>query len=138
MDAIERDLLQIRRVRALRADTLQRKQRACDMACQQAYQNIVRAESDITQLERDVITQQRDSLANLLSGNLVGVDNLLNFNRDKLKALKQVIDAKSALNELVHQKQELEQRRMHASALAVVAQKKLIGLDELIDSQPWK
>lgn len=138
MATIEQQLKQLRFIRSLRADSLKRQERAAELACQQTHQQIMQAEQDIAQLEEGVITLQRESLRDLVSGNLVRVERLLSFNQDKLKGMKRVIDAKVELDGLVHHKHAADKQHAQVRAQATRAEKKVIGLDEVIVSKSWK
>ena len=137
MNNFEKDLAQIRYIRSLRSDSAKRKQLACEQKRQAAKQHIIQAEADLVHLEEEVITLQRESLSALVNGSLVKVETLMNFNRDKLKNLKRVVDAKVELNQFIHRKHEADVQFEASRTLAIQAEKKLIGIDEVITNKPW-
>lgn len=138
MRNFQKQLSQIAQIRELRVRSRLREQGKRSQEVQLAEKEVERTILEVSQQEQQAITFQRDGMAKLVDGNLVGIDRLVEFNTQKLKFIKNIADSKTDV---------IVSRDEHARALENLsvseqatreAEKRLIGIEEVIQKQLWK
>ena len=138
MNAFEKNIQQIRQIRSLRVQSKVRKQAKCAQELQLLDANIEKAQRNIQHEKQQAITFQRDGLARLLAGSLVGVDSLKEFNSQKLSGIKKVANAQQEALEIGHSREAVLQKLALCNAATKEAEKRLIGIEEVIEKELWK
>lgn len=138
MKSIEKQIQQIKQIRFLRVQTSMQEQAKCMQEVQLLDASIEKARRNIQLEEQRAITFQRDGLSRLLGGSLVGVESLKEFNSRKLQGIRSVADAKQEVVEISNAKATaLKQLSVRARA-SKLAEKRLIGIEEVITKELWK
>jgi hypothetical protein len=136
-ESLEKQLEQVRLIRRLRVRSRLRDQQAQAMAVQAAQDFLDKAERLVLDREMHAVTLQRDGMKDLVDDS-VTVQDLLKFNKRKIRSLKQIKDAKRSVFEQHREKMlaiEVLQERIRQTKKA---EKKLMGIDEVIAGQLWK
>lgn len=137
MGEFEQQLNQVRLIRALRVRSRLREQQAQAKEVDAAQLQLDEAERSVLDQETQAVSLQRNGLKNLVNVS-VTVDDLLQFNKRKVRSLKYIRDAKRVVVERHHEKMlALEQLQKLVKATKQ-AEKKLMGIDEVISGQLWK
>lgn len=136
-EGIETQLEQVRLIRRLRVRSRLRDQQAQAREVQAVQDCLDQAERSVLDREVQAVTLQRDGMKDLVNDN-VTVQDLLKFNKLKIRSLKQIKDAKRSVFEQHREKMlamEVLQERIRQTRQA---EKKLMGIDEVIAGQLWK
>ncbi|WP_370263585.1 hypothetical protein [Limnobacter sp.] len=134
---LEKQLEQVRTVRNLRVQARLREQQAKDKEVKAAQHELARAEHAVLEQERKAITLQRDGLQQLVNDSVTVMD-LLKFNKRKVRSIKHIKDAKVTVFERTREAMlALEQLKERVKATKE-AEKKLMGIDEVIAGKLWK
>ena len=138
MSAFEKELKQIKTVRKLRVDSLRRKQLKCALEKTRAAQQIDDSETHYEVVQQELIETERTSLQDLVGGGFVKVDRLVGFTKLQQRGVKKIKDSQKEI-ELAHlHYKEAQAKYQEASVAANVAEKKLLGLEEVLEHQLWK
>lgn len=138
MNGKDKQLQQIRKIRELRVHARLRDQAISTQKVQSAYQAVRDAQDKVEQQEQRAITLQRDGLSELVNGKFVNIDSLKDFNLQKLKSIKQIADAKQDVLGLEHEKDVAVEHMENCVQVATQAQKRLIGIEEVVSKNLWK
>lgn len=134
---LEKQLEQVRLIRSLRVRSRLREQQMKDREVKVAQHELDQAEHAVLDQERQAITLQRDGMRELVNDS-VTVHDLLKFNKRKVRSIKHIKDAKVTVFERQRDKMlALEQLQERVKATKQ-AEKKLMGIDEVISGQLWK
>lgn len=133
----ERQIAQVRQVRALRVRARLKEQRLAAEAVAALQAQLNQAEIKVDSEESAAITLQRDGLKDLVNDS-VTVNELLKFNKKKIRSNKRIRDAKSNSAAIrmdkVHSMALLDEKKRAVQ----MAQKKLMGIEEVITGGLWK
>ncbi len=133
----ERQIAQVRQVRALRVRARLKEQRLAAEAVAALQVQLNQAEMKVDSEESAAITLQRDGLKDLVNDS-VTVNELLKFNKKKIRSNKRIRDAKSNSAAIrmdkVHSMALLDEKKRAVQ----LAQKKLMGIEEVITGGLWK
>lgn len=138
MTTVEKQIQQIKQIRSLRVRAKIREQAKSMQEVQLLDASIEMARSNIQLEEQRAITFQRDGLSRLLGDSLVGVENLKEFNVQKLKGIKKVADAKQEVLEIDNSRREASKKLATCIKATKEAEKRLIGIEEVITKELWK
>jgi len=134
----EKQIKQIREIRALRVRARMREQQSSVQEVKRIEQAIACAEVKVNHEEVQAITFQRDGLAKLVSGTLVNVESLKQFNHEKLKSIKTIADTKTEVAGLKNAKVSALEHVEVCESATKQAQKRLLGIDEVVEKDLWK
>lgn len=133
----ERQIAQVRQVRSLRVRARLKEQRLAAEAVAALQAQLNQAEIKVDSEESAAITLQRDGLKDLVNDS-VTVNELLKFNKKKIRSNKRIRDAKSNSAAIrmdkVHSMALLDEKKRAVQ----MAQKKLMGIEEVITGGLWK
>lgn len=138
MSEYEKQLKQIRKVRELRVNARLREQAISVHKVNSVQRSIEEAQAKVNEQEVQAITLQRDGLKELVNGKLVNIDSLKDFNFQKLRSIKQISEAKQEVSGLQNEKSVALEHMEHCTELATDAQKRLIGIEEVVSKSLWK
>lgn len=138
MDELEKQIRQIRAIRALRVRARMREQLASVQEVRLVEQAITFAEGKVNHEEVQAITFQRDGLAKLVSGTLVNIESLKQFNHEKLKSIKTIADAKTEVAGLKNARSGALEHLEVCESATKQAQKRLLGIEEVVEKDLWK
>ena len=138
MDQLEKELEQVRQIRSLRVGSLKRKNTQAELAVTKAQQQVQQTEAEILQIQQDIVTLQREGISQLVNGNMVRVEKILNFNAERQKGFERVNQAHSELEKLIENRLQAQSDLTESIKAVTNAEKKLIGIEEVISEKLWK
>lgn len=136
-DSIEKQLEQVRLIRGLRVRSKQREQQLVAKEVAASQDLLLKAEHQVLAQERQAITLQRDGMKDLVNDS-VTVQDLLKFNKRKVRSIKQIKDAKVTVFERHREKMKALEQLQERIKATKLAERKLMGIDEVISGQLWK
>lgn len=136
-DSIEKQLEQVRLIRGLRVHSKLREQQQVAKSVAAAQDLLQKAEREVLAQERQAITLQRDGMKDLVNDS-VTVQDLLKFNKRKVRSIKQIKDAKVHVFERHREKMKALEQLQERIKATKLAERKLMGIDEVISGQLWK
>lgn len=132
------ELKQIEKIRQLRTQSKRRKLAVSEATLARARFHVDDAQAEITRLEEYANTLHREGLDSLLSANVSSITDLLMFNSSKSRAQKEVAVAGHKLDEKIDDRKKAADTMNLAQMELSKAEKKLIGIEEVIAEKLWK
>lgn len=138
MNPMEHELKRIRLIRKLRSESVRRAQAKKENELQEAQRALTQLDNQHHELERQTRQDQKQALAGLKNAGAVRVDQLIEFTRLQQNSSKSLVQSQrgidSASAELNNTREACEEFRQ----TAVLSERRLIKIEEAIDSKPWK
>lgn len=129
------DLKKIRSVRKLRANA-KRQHLASELSALSCAQDRLHAaRTELTQLEESVNTLRREGLTRLVGANLQSIDDLIRFDASKARIQSRIKTANDLLHTRHNEKIEQSSRCNAAHLALIIAEKKLVAIEEWIDRE---
>ncbi len=138
MNSIEKELKQIEHIRKLRVDHFRRKQNVVAAERNQAAAQIQNAESSYQQIEVELVQEQKEQLQTLTQSGRVKSHQVLAYTKLQLKGVKQIKDAVEIIETSKTKLKEVNLRLAASNVDLSKAEKKLIGLQEVMKEEFWK
>jgi hypothetical protein len=138
LSPVEKQLTQIKTIRKHRVDTLRRAQTLRAMEQTRAARYIGESQAHFEQVELDLIALERESLAGLTGGGFVKVDQLVGFTKLQQKSVKTIKDTQQEINNAHARYAQAQEKYQESCAAVKVAEKKLLGLEEVLEQELWK
>jgi|OM-RGC.v1.025939504 hypothetical protein len=133
-----KDIQQIMAIRKLRVDSSRRKQKLKALEQDQAARTIESAQAHFEQTEQRLIQIELETLQRLTNGNFVKVDQLVSFTKLQQQGIKKIKNIQQSIDQS-HQQYESAQLAYQESCLKVnQAEKKLLGIEEVLLQKLWK
>lgn len=137
MNPYEKELKQIEQIRKLRVNNFRRKQSLVAAERSQAVEQIQLAEQSYQTTEIELVQEQRTQLQTLKSAGSVKPHEVVAYTKLQLKGVKQIKDAFSEIENSKSKLKEVQQRLNSSTVELNKAEKKLIGLQEVIKEEFW-
>lgn len=138
MNTFTKDLQQIMAIRKLRVDSSRRKQKLKALEQDQAARTIESTQAHFEQMEQRLIQIEVETLQRLTNGNFVKVDQLVSFTKLQQQGIKKIKNIQQSIDQS-HQQYESAQLAYQESCLKVnQAEKKLLGIEEVLLQKLWK
>lgn len=138
MNTFIKDIQQIMAIRKLRVDSSRRKQKLKALEQDQAARAIESAQAHFEQTEQRLIQIELETLQRLTNGNFVKVDQLVSFTKLQQQGIKKIKNIQQSIDQS-HQQYESAQLAYQESCLKVnQAEKKLLGIEEVLLQKLWK
>jgi hypothetical protein len=138
MNSIEKQLAQIAQIRELRVNNVRRKQMKLVAEEARMRGEIQEAEQNYRQAEIDYSTTQREQLQRLVTGGTVSPHLISAYTKSALEGVGRI---KEAFGQIDHSKSKFKETRKKVKDVAAEltrVEKKLIGLEEVIEHQLWR
>lgn len=137
MSNTEKELLQIKAIRRLRADSARRAQTAKAMAQRQAALRIDQTRDEFDDTQRRLIEMERDSLEKLTSGCFVKVEQLVGFTKQQQFGVKKIKDTRQNIETAQHKYEQAKVAYAESCTAVSAAEKRLLGIEEIIEQKLW-
>lgn len=138
MNTFIKDIQQIMAIRKLRVDSSRRKQKLKALEQDQAARAIESAQAHFEQTEQRLIQIELETLQRLTNGNFVKVNQLVSFTKLQQQGIKKIKNIQQSIDQS-HQQYESAQLAYQESCLKVnQAEKKLLGIEEVLLQKLWK
>lgn len=138
MNSVEKELKQIEQIRKLRVDNFRRQQGVVAAERNQAARQIQQAEEAYQSTEIELIGEQKNQLQALKSSSSVKSHEVVAYTKLQLKGVKQIKDAFNHVEDSKAKLKEVQQRLNSSTVELNRAEKKLIGLQEVIKEELWE
>lgn len=138
MDTVAFQIQQIRAIRALRVGARRREHQQSKQALLQAEQAVQLGKDHVATTEQQALTFQRDGLASLLSDKLVNIERLETFQAQKLQGIHNIRKALEQVDTLESQRAQASSLVEEKAAIVQHAEKRLLGIEEVLERQLWK
>lgn len=138
MNPVEKELKQIEQIRKLRVDNFRRQQGIVAAERNHAARQIQQAEEAYQSTEIELIGEQKNQLQALKSSSSVKSHEVVAYTKLQLKGVKQIKDAFNHVEDSKAKLKEVQQRLNSSTVELNRAEKKLIGLQEVIKEELWE
>lgn len=138
MKDADRDLQRVLQIRQLRVDQLKRKQARVASEVMAAASQIQQAQRHSEELEKTLFQAEQESLRELLGASSVRVGELRQFTKRQSDAVDQINLSRKRIESSYLDHKDALDKLADSQKVTAVAEKKLIGLEEVIEGRLWK
>lgn len=132
-----REMATILKVRELRVDSLRRMQLIKAREMQEASDQISSNLSELEDLKHNMIEAEQKTLASLTGQGFVKVDALVGFTKLQQDGVRRVNNQKLTIEESRLKYQQKVEEHQETMAKALHAEKRWMGLQEILKGEPW-
>ncbi|HEX5487451.1 MAG TPA: hypothetical protein VFX23_15795 [Limnobacter sp.] len=132
-----REMTTILKVRELRVDSLRRMQLIKAREMQEASDQISSNLSELQDLKHNMIEAEQKTLASLTGQGFVKVDALVGFTKLQQDGVRRVNNQKLTIEESRLKYQQKVEEHQETMAKALHAEKRWMGLQEILKGEPW-